>query len=154
MATKAQLRAACGSAWHTNAEAIYDCLGSDGSIGGGAAGSFAAVTCTNLTATGNVALGDAITDTLSFFGYTPVAQRASASQAAFTAQTLTAIASITLSAVGTGSLAGIWGFSSSTVGKSIRTQVNKVITDQVKQNILLFRMRADLVAYGLVKGAA
>jgi len=146
MPTLAELRAECGSAWHVNAEAIYALLASDGTAGPGV--------FTNLTVTGNTQLGNAITDTFGMFGTTPIAQRASASQAAFTAQTYTAIATIAVSAVGTGALAGVWGFQSSTVAKSIRTQVNKVIVDMAKQNILLFRLRADLVAYGAIKGAA
>lgn len=147
MPTLAQLKAAFGSAWHTNSDAILALLASDG--GAASAGSF-----TDLTVTGNTQLGNAVTDTFGMFGTTPIAQRASASQAAFTAQTYTAIATIAVSAVGTGALAGVWGFQSSTVAKSIRTQVNKIITDSVKQNTLLFRLRADLVAYGAIKGSA
>lgn len=147
MATKAELRAAFGSAWHTDAEAIYDLLASDGSgVGAG--------TVTNLTATGDVALGTNGSSKFGMYGTSPIVQRASASQAAFTAQTYTAIATTTFSAVGTGSLAGIWGFASSTVAKSLKTQINKIIVDSVKQNTLLLRLRADLVAYGAVKGAA
>ena len=147
MATLAELRAAFGSAWHVNAEAIYALLASDGS--GVGAGSFS-----DLSATGNVTLGNAVSDTIGLYGMTPTAQRASASQAAFTAQTYTAIATIAVSAVGTGALAGVWGFQSSTVAKSIRTQVNKIIVDSVKQNTLLLRMRADAIAIGAIKGAA
>ena len=146
MSTIAELRAAFGNAWHVNAEAIYALLASDGSAGAGV--------FTNLTATGNVALGNAVGDTIGLYGVTPVAQRASGSQAAFTAQTYTAIATIAVSAVGTGAFAGVWGFQSSTVAKSIRTQVNKIIVDSVKQNTLLLRMRADAVAIGAIKGAA
>ena len=40
----------------------------------------AAATFTNLTSTGNTALGNAITDTVGFYGLTPVAQRALAAQ--------------------------------------------------------------------------
>src|SRR6185369_13710992 len=98
MATLAQLRNAFGGGWHVNAEAIYDLLASDGSVGAAAPGVFGALTATNLTATGNVSLGDAITDTLGFYGKTPVAQLANAAQAAFTAQTLTAIATTVFSA--------------------------------------------------------
>lgn len=57
---------------------IDDCV-----IGGttAAAGTFAAITGTNLTTTGNTALGNAITDTIGFYGTTPIAQRAGAAQA-------------------------------------------------------------------------
>ncbi len=145
MATLAQLRAAFGSAWHTNAEGIYDLLASDGTAGAGVAGVFG-----NLTATGNVALGDAITDTFSVYGKTPIAQPANAGQAIFTAQTLTAIATTVFSAAFT----GMWAFSSSTVAKSYRTQINKLIVDSAKQSTLLLRIRLDLVNLGFIKGAA
>ena len=50
MATKDQLRKAFGSAWHVNAEAVYDLLASDGSgVGDGAV--------TNLTVSGNATVG-------------------------------------------------------------------------------------------------
>ena len=42
----------------------------------------AAGTFTNLTSTGNTRLGDAATDTVGFYGATPVSQRAAAIQAA------------------------------------------------------------------------
>ena len=145
MATLAQLRNAFGGGWHVNAEAIYDLLASDGTAGAAAPGVF-----TNLTATGNVSLGDAVTDTFGMFGTTPIAQRHATAQAAFTAQTLTAIATTVFSAAFT----GMWAFSSSTVAKSYRTQINKLIVDSAKQSTLLLRVRADLVAYGMIKGAA
>ena len=50
MATKDQLRKAFGSAWHVNAEAVYDLLASDGSgVGDGAVA--------NLTVSGNATVG-------------------------------------------------------------------------------------------------
>ena len=141
MATLAELRAAFGSAWHVNAEAIYLLLASDGTA---APGSF-----TNLTVTGNSVLGNAVTDTIGLYGVTPVAQRASASQNAYTASTLTALGTIAFSTAA----AGVWGFQSSTAAKTIRTQLNKVITDLPKASTLLLRLRADLVAIGAIKGA-
>jgi len=142
MPTLAELRAAFGSAWHVNAEAIYALLASDGTAGPGV--------FTNLTSTGNTALGNAITDTIGVYGVTPVAQRAATAQAAYTAQTITAIATTVFSAAYT----GMWAFSSSTVAKSYRTQINKLIVDSAKQSTLLLRIRADLVAIGWIKGAA
>lgn len=99
-------------------------------------------------------VGEAATDKVGFYGVTPVVQPASASQAAFTAQTYTAVGTTTFSATGTGAFAGVWGFASSTVAASIRTQLNKVITDMAKQNTLLLQLRAELVELGAIKGAA
>lgn len=71
-------------------------------------------------------LGASITDTISFYGVTPIAQRAGAAQAAVgtTAATTTTP----------------WGFGSSTQADAIVTLVNE--------------MRAAMVAVGLIKGAA
>lgn len=112
------------------------------------------LTVTNLTATGNVALGDAISDTVGFYGHSPVAQQASVSQAAYTGQTFTAVATTTFSAVGTGGFGGVWGFASSTVAKTLKPQINKLITDVGKANVLLLEIRANLVGLGVIKGAA
>lgn len=118
------------------------------------AAAISAFTATDLTATGNVALGDATSDTLGFYGHSPAAQQASASQAAYTGQTFTAVATTVFSAVGTGALSGIWGFASSTVAKTLKPQINKLITDVGKVNTLLLEIRTNLVALGLIKGAA
>lgn len=142
MPTLAELRAAFGQAWHVNSEAILALLASDGTA---SAGVF-----TDLTSTGNTRLGNAVTDTIGLYGVTPVAQRAGASQAAYTASTLTALGTIAFSTAA----AGVWGFQSSTAAKTIRTQLNKVITDLPKASTLLIRLRADLVALGAIKGAA
>ena len=99
-------------------------------------------------------LGEATTDKIGFYGTTPVVQPASASQAAFTAQTYTAVGTTTFSAAGTGAYAGVWGFASSTVALTLRTQLNKVITDMALQNTLLLQLRAELVELGAIKGAA
>jgi hypothetical protein len=95
-------------------------------------------------------IGADAADTIGFYGATKIAQPASASQAAFTPSTLTAIAATVFSTAA----AGVWGFSSSTVAKSYRTQVNKLIVDLPKVETLLIQMRADIVELGLLKGAA
>jgi hypothetical protein len=84
-------------------------------------------TFTNLTSTGNTALGDAATDTLGFFGTTAIAQRAGATQATIGTTTAT-----------TGS--GVFGFTNSTQFSAAVAQLEEI--------------RAALVAYGLLKGAA
>jgi hypothetical protein len=78
-----------------------------------------------LTVNGNCVLGNAITDSVGFYGVGPVAQRASASQTAFTALTATTLASPT----------------------AVANKVNTVIT-------YCLRTRTDLIALGLIKGAA
>ena len=75
-----------------------------------------------------VSLGQSTSDKISFYGVDPIAQRASASQAAV--ETTTAISTTTTK----------WGFSTSTQANAIITLVNEI--------------RAALVANGLIKGAA
>ena len=104
--------------------------------------------------TGVNPLGEATSDKVGFYGTTPVVQPASASQAAFTAQTYTAVGTTTFSQAGTGAYAGVWGFASSTVALTLRTELNKVITDMALQNTLLLQLRAELVELGAIKGAA
>lgn len=80
---------------------------------------------TNLTATGNVALGDAVTDTIGFYGVTGIAQRAGSTQVALTITTATT--------------AG-FSFTTTTAFSNFVAQVEEI--------------RATLVALGLYKGAA
>lgn len=98
----------------------------------------------------NSTIGDDAADTIGFYGATKVAQPSGASQAAYTPSTLTAIASTTFSQAFT----GMWAFASSTVAKSYRTQINKLITDVPKISTLILELRANLVTLGLVKGSA
>jgi hypothetical protein len=71
-------------------------------------------------------IGDAVTDKVGFFGFTPIVQRANGSQAA----------------------AGVTGATSTTPwGFTTSTQANASI-------VLLNEMRAALIAYGLLKGSA
>lgn len=92
------------------------------------------VSTTDFTATGNVALGDAATDTLGFYGVaTPVAQQAGAAQAA------TNVGAISdFPADGAGSTPEI-----------------EAIADGVRAlEVLLNEVRESLVDLGLIKGAA
>lgn len=75
---------------------------------------------------GGTGLGQSTTDTISFYGVTPVAQRAGAAQAAVTTTAST---------------------SSTPVGYSTTTQADAIVT-------LVNEMRAALVAVGLIKGGA
>lgn len=81
----------------------------------------------NLTATGNVVLGDATTDTIGFYGATPAAQPTSSNEAA-----AATTAAVSVSATQ-------WGFSTSTQANAIVTLVNQ--------------LRADLVTLGIIKGS-
>lgn len=73
----------------------------------------AAATVTTLTATGDVALGNAITDAVGFYGTTPIAQRASAVQATSlvsvtSASFATAYAAALLEIMNTLAALGLW----------------------------------------------
>lgn len=84
---------------------------------------------TNLTASGNVALGDSSADTFAMYGAAGTTQPTSASQAAV-AVTVNAVSALS----GT-----LWGFSSSTQANQLMSLVNQ--------------LRSDLVALGLIKGS-
>jgi hypothetical protein len=86
---------------------------------------------------GGLTLGNAITDKISFYGVTPVAQLSSASQAVAVAQGTT-----TFSEAKT----GMWAFASSTAAAAMRTNLNKVV-------VLANQLRAELVELGLIKGS-
>lgn len=85
--------------------------GLDGILGGNTP---AAATVTALTATGNVALGNAITDTIGFYGTTPIAQRAGAVQAtsavgtASSADVTTAMKAALIEIMDTLAALGLW----------------------------------------------
>tara|TARA_R100001510_G_C7547022_1_gene132267 strand:- start:27 stop:650 length:624 start_codon:yes stop_codon:yes gene_type:complete len=94
------------------------------------------VSTTNFTATGNVALGDAVGDTLSFHGATPVAQQAGAAQAAVTAEG-------DLPAAGTGAGASY-----------TQAEVTAAIENIHDLIALTNEIRQCLVDLGLIKGEA
>ncbi len=161
MATKAQLRTVFGTAWHVNAEAIYDLIASDGSGGAGIGGVFtdltisgaAAITGTLTVAgatvlNGGVKLGDAVTDLIGFYGTAPVAQPSSANDAI--------VATAAIGAVGTtGSTTTTpFGYTTSTQADAIVTAINLVITRAGALTTLLNQIRADLISLGAIKGAA
>jgi hypothetical protein len=84
--------------------------GLDGIVGGVTP---AAATVTALTATGNVALGNATSDTIGLYGVTPIAQRAGATQATSlvsvtSASFATAYAAALLEIMNTLTALGIW----------------------------------------------
>jgi hydrogenase maturation factor HypE len=80
---------------------------------------------TTLSASGNVTLGDAVTDTIGFYGVTAIAQRAASTQGALTLTTSTSSG---------------FSFTTSAAFSAGWAQVEEI--------------RATLVALGLMKGAA
>lgn len=102
------------------------------------------------TLNGNLVLGNATTDTIGFYGTTPTAQLASASQAVVTPTAVTAIVTTVLSQANT----GMWAFSSSTIAQTWRTRINQAVVDIAALGVLTNQLRAELVALGLIKGAA
>lgn len=104
----------------------------------------------NMKFGGNVSVGDAVTDTVGFYGVTKVAQAASASQAAVTRTATAALATTVLSAAAT----GMWAFSSSTVAQTWRTRINQCVVDIGALTVLVNKLRTDLVAIGIIKGSA
>ncbi len=99
----------------------------DQDIDGGTIGASTAApgTFTDLTATGDSALGSAVTDKVGFYGVTGIVQPADAAQAALTLTTATTT--------------GI-GFSTVTAFNAFSAQLENI--------------RAELVLLGLLKGAA
>ena len=87
---------------------------------------------------------------LGFYGVTPVVQPASASQAAVTITAVTAIATTVFSTAA----AGVWGFQSSTAATALVTRARQMQVDVEAVGVLLNQLRAELVALGLITGAA
>lgn len=108
---------------------------------GGGSGSF-----TNLSVSGNSALGDAITDLIGLYGATPVAQQASAAQAAVATGAITPV-------VTTAAALSSYGFTQAQAD-SIPVAINSIITRQALIITLVNELRLDLVTLGAIKGAA
>jgi hypothetical protein len=98
-----------------------------------------------------MSLGSGITELISFYGVTPTAQRASASQSNYTITATTALATATISQVGT---SGKWAFASSTVALAYVARIKQIQVDIEGVGVLMNRIQDDLVALGLIKGAA
>jgi hypothetical protein len=110
---------------------------------GGGSGSY-----TNLTVTGNSALGDAVTDTIGLYGVTPVVQPAAAAQGAVSATAITPLATTAVTQTTP------WGFATQAQGDAIATQVNLIITQGAALVALANAIRTAMVALGSMKGAA
>lgn len=96
---------------------------------------------------GTIALGDAITDTVGFYGTTKVAQRAGAAQAAVTTTVGSAVAGTSATAVTP------YGYAQAQAD-AIVTNINTLRTDVLALATLSNELRAAQVALGTIKGAA
>jgi hypothetical protein len=94
-----------------------------------------------------VTVGQTITDKVSFYGVTPVVQRASSSQAAVATTAITAPA--TTASISTAH----YGYTS-TQADAISAAVSSLITRVAANTTLVNELRAALVALGAIKGAA
>ena len=83
---------------------------------------------------GGTALGQSATDTIGFYGFTPVVQPADTSQSVVATTALTTITDIVTTASVTGAF-------------------NSVVARVTALWVLTNRMRADLVTLGLIKGS-
>ena len=123
-----------------------------------------------LTVNGNATIGNAVTDTLGFYGVTAVDQPATASQAAVTATLLTTVAATAVTAVLTtaATTTSPHGFATGTQADAIVARVNQLVVDvgaydgKINQAVadvgtlttLVNQLRGDLVSIGLIKGSA
>ena len=101
------------------------------------------------TLSGSVAIGDASTDSIGFYGATKITQPTDASQAAVSS---TAVAAVTSTAVVSVS-ATQWAFTSSAQGLSVLNSIGSLITSTNALTVHTNVMRAALVNLGLVKGS-
>lgn len=96
-------------------------------------------------------VGQSADDKVGFYGTTPIAQPASASQGAVTITATTALTAATISAANS---SGVFGFSSQTVANAYVARVKQMQVDIEAVGVLLNQLRAELVALGVIKGAA
>ena len=92
-------------------------------------------------------LGQSSADLVGFFGEAPVAQPSGASQAAVTLTAVTALgttATITTAA---------HGYATGTQADKVAVRVNQLIVDVTAQNVLITKLRANLVTLGLIAGS-
>lgn len=83
-----------------------------------------------------------------FFGATPIAQPASANQAAVTASVGTAVVSTAATQTTP------WGFATQAQADALVSRVNELKALSEAEKVLLNEVRAGLVALGLIKGSA
>ena len=111
----------------------------------------AAGTFTNLTTTGSTnKIGNAATDTIGFYGITPVAQRAGSAQTAVSTSALTNVSATAVDA----SVAGAFAFVSSTQVNTVIDALSMLVPRVSTLITLTNELRAALVAIGVITGAA
>lgn len=91
-------------------------------------------------------VGSSITDTIGFYGITPVVQPSGAGQAAVSTATISAVAT-------TGSVTTGFGYSTTAQADGIVTAVNLLVTRVAANTVLNNAHRTALVALGLEAGA-
>jgi len=95
-----------------------------------------ALTVTGATVlNGTVAVGNATSDTIGFYGVTKVNQPAASGEAALTVTAVTAVTATFVTAT--------W-----------RARINQIVTDLGNLQTKYNQVRGDLVSVGLIKGAA
>jgi hypothetical protein len=101
-----------------------------------------------VTMTGGGSIGSTGTDTVGFYGATPVVQPAAAAQSVVPTTAIT-------TAVSTGATSTTpYGFATAAQGDAVVAAVNSLIARQAAVVTLLNRIRLDLVALGILKGSA
>jgi hypothetical protein len=95
--------------------------------------------------------GDSTDDLMGFYGVTPIVQPSGSAQGAVTITATTALVTATISAANS---ANVWAFASSTVANAYVARTKQMQVDVEALGVLLNKMRTDLVALGLLKGAA
>jgi|WetSurMetagenome_2_1015567.scaffolds.fasta_scaffold19130_6 hypothetical protein len=100
-----------------------------------------------VTLTGGGIIGDAATDTVGFYGATPVAQPAT------TAQSVVASTAITTAVSTAATSTAPYGFATAAQGDAVVAAVNSLIARQAAVVTLVNQIRADLVTLGLLKGS-
>ena len=112
----------------------------------------AAGTFTNLTTTGSTnKIGNAATDTIGFYGITPVAQRAGAAQDAVSTSTITNVSATGIAASAGGAA---FAFVSSTQFNTVIDALSMLVPRVSTLITLTNELRAALVAIGVITGAA
>lgn len=99
---------------------------------------------------GGYVVGQSSTSLIGFYGATPIARQSGAGQAAVTITATTALATATISQVGT---SGKWAFASSTVAQAYVARCKQMQVDVEALGVLLNQIRSDIVDLGLIAGA-
>lgn len=105
-------------------------------------------TFTDLTVTGNTLLGNAVGDTIGFYGVAGVVQPSG------TAQSAVGTTAITGPVTTTATSTTPWGYATSTQANVIVSAVNSLISQGAALVTLCNAMQAALVSIGAIKGSA